>query len=112
MARFQVEHPILAVQVTQVEQKTYAKIFVGEEPNRDAGERIASIMTYPVKEEFAAEVFAASADFKLGDMVRLHVETARGGKQMVRNEVFHIEPVNQGKTAPAPAPQANQPAKA
>lgn len=112
MARFQVEHPILAVQVTQVEQKTYAKIFVGEEPNRDAGERIASIMTYPVREEFAAEVFAASAEFKLGDMVRLHVETARGGKQSMRAEVFHIEPVNQGKQASAPAPQANQPAKA
>lgn len=108
MARFQVEHPILAVQVTQVEQKTYAKIFVGEEPDKEAGERIASIMTYPVKEEYAAEVFAASAEFKLGDLVRLHVETARGGKQSMRAEVFHIEPVNSVK----PAAPASQPAKA
>ena len=97
MARFQVEHPIIAVQVTQVDKKTYAKVFVGEEPQKENGEAIAAVMNYPIREEHAAEVFAAVQGLKMGDLVRLHVETARGGKQSMRPEVFHLEPVNQVK---------------
>lgn len=92
MARFKMELPILGVQMTNVEGKIYAKVFVGEEPDGQT-EQISSIMTMPIREEYAAEVFAASAAFKLGQMVRLDIETERGGKQTTKNVVLHIEAV-------------------
>lgn len=105
MARFTVELPIIGVQQTNVDGKVYAKVFVAEQPDGQT-EQIASIMTMPIKEEFQAEVFAAAASFQLGETIRLHVDTARGGKQSVRNEVFHVEPLTPTK------PQQQQPAKA
>lgn len=92
MARFKMEVPLLSVQMTNVEGKIYAKVFIGEEPDGQT-EQISSITTMSIREEYAAEVFAASAAFKLGQMVRLDIETERGGKQTTKNVVLHIEAV-------------------
>ena len=108
MARFTVELPLIGVQVVPVEDKIYAKVFVGEQPD-GVTERVTSVMVMPIKDGHAPEIFAAAEGMHLGQIVRLHVDTARGGKQSVRNEVFHIEPVvqsvkqtldKQGVTAP------------
>ncbi len=104
MARFTVELPILGVQRTNVEGKIYAKVFVGEEPDGQT-EQISSIMVMPIREDMADEVFASAQNLSLGQLVRLHVETARGRQQSVRNEVCHIEPVR------AAVQQPGQPAK-
>lgn len=104
MARFSMDLPILGVQRVNVESKIYAKVFVGEEPDGET-EQIASIMSMNIRDEHVAEVFAATASMKLGQIVRIHVETARGGKQTVKNEVLFIEPIDS-----KPAPTANQPA--
>lgn len=109
MARFTVELPILGVQRTNVEGKIYAKVFVGEEPDGQT-EQISSIMIMPIREEMADEVFASAQSLSLGQMVRLHVETARGGKQSVRNEVFHIEPVQ--RAGVQPGQQSGKPTEA
>lgn len=100
MARFVMELPILGVQVVKVENNVYAKVFVGEEPD-NVTESITSIMTMPIRDECADEVLAATRGLQLGQMVRLHVETERGGKQSTKNVVLHIEPLSQGRaTAP------------
>lgn len=102
MARFTMELPILGVQVTNVEGKVYAKVFVGEDPDGKT-ETVASIMSMSIREECADEVFAATRNLQLGQMVRLHVETERGGKQSTKNVVLNIEPVHQMRSA-APQP--------
>lgn len=104
MARFVMELPILGVQVTKVDDKVYAKVFVGEEPD-NVTETIASIMTMPIREECADEVFAATRGLQLGQMVRLQIETERGGKQSTKNVVLHIEPVQAQRAQPAPGVQ-------
>ncbi|THG82153.1 hypothetical protein E5198_10325 [Pseudomonas sp. A-1] len=110
MARFTMELPILGVQVTKVDDKVYAKVFVGEEPDNQT-ETIASIMTMPIREECADEVFAATRALQLGQMVRLHVETERGGKQSTKNVVLHIEPVQHRPVQPNQPGQVSKPAE-
>jgi len=108
MARFKMELPILGVQMTNVEGKIYCKVFVGEEPDGKT-EQISSVMTMPVREEYAAEVFAAAANFELGQMVRLDIETERGGKQSTKNVVLHIEAVTpQRAQGPQPTVKAGE----
>ncbi|MFT0212903.1 hypothetical protein VQ643_09855 [Pseudomonas sp. F1_0610] len=104
MARLIMEAPILGVQVTKVDDKVYAKVFVGEEPD-GITEAVSSIMAMPILEGHADEVFAASKDLELGELCRFHIETSRGGKQTVRNDVYKVEPVNKslGKSQPQPA---------
>jgi len=96
--------------MTNVEGKIYAKVFVGEEPDGQS-EQISSIMTMPIREEYAAEVFAASAAFTLGQMVRLDIETVRGGKQTTKNVVLHIEAIEPQRSQPLhqPGKPAEQP---
>ncbi|MOA58176.1 hypothetical protein D3C78_1825180 [compost metagenome] len=68
-------------------------------------------MTMPIREECAAEVFAASAAFTLGQMVRLDIETERGGKQTTKNVVLHIESIEPQRSQPLhqPGKPAEQP---
>lgn len=112
MARFVMELPILGVQVTKVEEKVYAKVFVGEEPD-GVSEQIVSVMSMPILAEYAQEVFAAASTLKLGQMVKLTIETARGGKQSVKNEVVHIEPVQRSQSSqPNPSARPTEQPKA
>jgi hypothetical protein len=111
MARFVMEGPILGVQVTKVDDKVYAKIFIGEDPD-NVTETVSSIMTMPIREECADEVFAATRGLQLGQMVKLHIETERGGKQSTKNVVLHVEPVTASRPQQPQQPQQAQPAKA
>lgn len=110
MARFIAEFPVLGVQVVKVESKTYAKIFVGEEPDR-VTEQVSAVMAMEIREDMADEVFAAASNFRLGQKVRLHIETQRGGKQSTKNVVLHVEAVEQQPRQQQPG-HASQPQSA
>lgn len=105
MARFVMEARIISVQRTKIEDKIYAKVFVAEEPDGQT-EQIASIMTMELSGQVADEVFAAAANLRMGQLVKLDIETERGGKQSTKNVVLHIAPIQQTASANKPAEPA------
>lgn len=104
MARFQMEARILSVQLTEIDEKIYSKVFVAEDADGKT-EQISSVMTMDIRAEVAHEVFAASAGLRFGQLVKLDVETERGGKQATKNVVLHISPADRPAPQSQPAPQ-------
>ena len=105
MARFQMEARIISAQLTEVDGTIYAKVFVAEEADGKT-EQVASIMTMSIREEVAREVFAACSGLRMGQPVKLDIETERGGKQSTKNVVLHIAPIQQTASANKPAEPA------
>lgn len=107
MARMTMEAPILGTQFIEVNGVAYGKVFIGEEPDGKT-EHIASVQQMSIKAEVAREVFESGQQFKLGEVVKLTIETDRGGKQTVKNEVIHIEAIAPQR-AHQPQQQAQKP---
>ncbi|PWU29118.1 hypothetical protein DK254_13210 [Pseudomonas sp. RW407] len=112
MARMTMEAPILGTQYIEVNGVSYGKVFIGEEPDGKS-EHIASVQQMNIKSEVAREVFESGQQFKLGQVVRFTIETDRGGKQSVKNEVVHIAALEQPQRQASSAPQQKpaEPAK-
>lgn len=110
MARFVMETKIVSVQRIKIEDKVYPKIFVCEDADGES-EAVTAVMTMGIRDEFVDEVFAAAVGLKLGDLVRLTVETERGSKQTTKNTVLHLEPVQSRPVQPNQPGQVNKPAE-
>lgn len=113
MAKMTMEARILGAQYITVEEKVYAKVFIGDEPD-GVTEHICSVQVMNIKEGVEREVFEACANFKIGQMCRFSIETDRGGKQAVKNQVTHVEAIPERPAATAqPTAQAKpEPQKA
>lgn len=109
MARMTMEAPILGTQYIEVNGVAYGKVFIGEEPDGKT-EHIASVQQMNIKSEVAREVFESGQQFKLGQVVQFTIETDRGGKQSVKNEVIHIAAVGAQRTQQPQTQQASKPA--
>lgn len=108
MARSIMEVAFLGTQITEVEGKTYAKVFYGDEPDGKT-EHGLSIVGMAAADEVAHEVFAAGKHFDPLEKVRITFEVARGGQNKGKNLCLHIEAVKApGATAQAKPDAAKQ----
>lgn len=102
MARSIMEVAFLGIQKTEVEEKRYVKFFYGDEPN-GKNEHGLAVIGMNVSDDFVDEVFAACANFDPLELVRVSFDVSRGGKNLGKNIVLHVEAVKPKAATPATA---------